>query len=53
MKYSKRILAYSAFALIVLLAAVAAIAPAASSVAFAQTVPACTRRHRDVNGTTP
>ena len=42
MKHSKRILAYSAFALIVMLAAVAAIAPAASSVALAQqtTVPA-------------
>ena len=40
MKHSKRILAYSAFALIVMLAVVAAIAPAASSVALAQTVPA-------------
>ena len=39
MKHSKRILAHSAFALIVLLAAVAAIAPMASNVAFAQ-VPA-------------
>ena len=40
MKHSKRILAYSAFALIVMLAVVAAIVPAASSVALAQTVPA-------------
>ena len=41
MKHSKRILAYSAFALIVLLAAFAAIAPVATNVALAQgTVPA-------------
>ena len=49
MKHSKRILAYSAFALIVMLAAVAGIAPAASSVALAQTVPAAP----DVTATSP
>ena len=39
MKHSKRILAYSALALIIMLAMIAAIAPAASSVAFAQSAP--------------